>query len=192
MHCVHATSNVLHVWVYRVHLDIYTINNIDLRYNIYDVVQTIIVYMQITPIVLQMLQETEYSKHGVSSDGRRGVSSVDSERGVSSDSGHGISLDSERGFFSGIRRGIRKLFGAAKEATVSVVKKALRVFNLDIKIDRKYKKRFDKYTNREQTRWWFEVWGDESALKALESKWEEVYAQHKWRLETCPTVPKRS
>ena len=83
------------------------------------------------------------------------------------------------------------MFGAARDTTVSIVKKALRIFNLDIKIDRKYKKRFDKFTNREQSRWWFEVWGDESALKVLESKWEEIQAQHKWRLEICPTNPQK-
>ena len=75
--------------------------------------------------------------------------------------------------------------------TTNFVKKVLSVLKLDIKIDRKYKKRFDKYTNREQVRWWFEIWGDESSLKALESKWEEVSAQCKWRLETCPVVPQR-
>ena len=81
--------------------------------------------------------------------------------------------------------------GAARDTTISIVKKALHGFNFDIKIYRNYKKRFDKYTNRKQTRWWFEVWGDESTLKALESKWEEVHALRKWRLETCPTNPQR-
>ena len=90
---------------------------------------------------------------------------------------------------SGVRKGIRKLFGAARDMTASFIKKALSVLSLDIKIFRKYKKRFDKHTNREQIRWWFEVWGDESALKALESKWEEVSAENKWWLETCRPLP---
>ena len=83
------------------------------------------------------------------------------------------------------------MFGAVRDTTISIVKKALDGFNFDIKIYRHYKKRFDKYTNREQTQWWFEVWGDESTLKALECKWEEVHALHKWRLGTCPTNPQR-
>ena len=89
---------------------------------------------------------------------------------------------------SGARRGIRKLFGAARDMTVSFIKSALSILKPDIKIVRKYKKRFDKHTDCEQTRWWFEIWGDESALKALESKWEEVSAENKWRLETCPVI----
>ena len=90
-----------------------------------------------------------------------------------------------------MRKGIRKLFGAARDMTTSLVSNTLRVLSLDIKIFRKYKKRFNKHTNREQVRWWFEVWGDESALKALESKWEEVSAENKWRLETCRPLPQR-
>ena len=83
------------------------------------------------------------------------------------------------------------MFGASQDTTISFIKKALSIFNLDIKIDRKYKKRFNKFDNHEQICWWFEVWGDEGALKALESKWEEVSAQHKWRLETCHPAPQR-
>ena len=91
---------------------------------------------------------------------------------------------------SGVRRGIRKLFGAARDMTASFIKStlSLSVLKLDVKIFRKYKKRFDKHTDREQIRWWFEIWGDEKALKALESKWEEVSAENKWRLDTCPVV----
>ena len=111
---------------------------------------------------------------------------ADPEENTESDS-----KEKKSNLFSGVRKGIRKLFGAARDMTASLIKKALSVLKLDIKIDRKYKKRFDKYTNREQVRWWFEIWGDESALKALESKWEEVSAQCKWRLETCPVVPQR-
>ena len=91
--------------------------------------------------------------------------------------------------FSGVRKGIRKLFGAARDMTTSFINKTLSVLSLDIKIFRKYKKRFDKHTKREQVRWWFEVWGDESALKALDSKWAEVSAENKWRLETCRPLP---
>ena len=92
-----------------------------------------------------------------------------------------------------VRRGIRKLYGAARDMTAGFIKSALSILKLDIKIFRKYKKRFDKHTDHEQTRWWFEIWGDESALKSLESKWEEVLAKNKWRLETChPVPPQRS
>ena len=100
--------------------------------------------------------------------------------------------NTEKGsLLSGVRRGIRKLFGAARDMIASSIKSTLSVLKLDIKIFRKYKKRFDKHGDREQVRWWFEIWGDESALKALESKWEEVSAENKWRLETCrpPAVP---
>ena len=92
------------------------------------------------------------------------------------------------GLLSGLRKGIRKMFGAARDMTSSFVKGVLKTLHLDIHISRKKKKRFDKYTNREQTRWWFEIWGDESALTALESNWEKVSAKTKWRLETCPVV----
>ena len=95
----------------------------------------------------------------------------------------------KKDLLSGIRLGIRKLFGAARDMTAGLIKSTLSVLKLDIKIFRKYKKRFDKHTDREQVRWWFEIWGDESALKALESKWEEVSAENKWRLETCRPVP---
>ena len=95
------------------------------------------------------------------------------------------STEEKKGLLSGVRRGIRKLFGAARNMTASFIKSTLSVLKLDIKIFRKYKKRFDKHTDREQVRWWFEIWGDESALKALESKWEEVSAESKWRLEIC-------
>ena len=54
---------------------------------------------------------------------------------------------------SGVRRGIRKLFGAARDMTASFIKSTLSVLKLDIKIFRKYKKRFDKHTDREQVRW---------------------------------------
>ena len=91
----------------------------------------------------------------------------------------------KQSFLSQIRKGVRKLFGAARDMTSSFIKGALSVFKLDVKIFRKYKKRFDKHTKSEQVRWWFEIWGDESALKCLESKWEEVSADNKWRLETC-------
>ena len=101
------------------------------------------------------------------------------------------STEEKKGLLSGVRRGIRKLFGAARNMTASFIKNTLSVLKLDIKIDRKYKKRFDKLTDREQVRWWFEIWGDESALKALESKWEEVSAESKWRLETCPVPSQR-
>ena len=88
-----------------------------------------------------------------------------------------------------MRKGIRKLFGAARDMTASFIKNTLSILKLDIKIFRKYKKRFDKHSNREQVRWWFEIWGDECALNALESKWEEVSAKTKWRLETCSALP---
>ena len=93
-----------------------------------------------------------------------------------------------QGFFSGLRKGIRKMFGAAKDSTTTLVKGVIKSLNLDIYVSRKYKKRFDKRTNREQVRWWFEIWGDESALTALESNWDKISAQTKWRLETCPVV----
>ena len=101
-----------------------------------------------------------------------------------------ISEDKKKqGLLSGMRRGIRKLFGAARDMTASIIKNTLSILKLDIKIFRKYKKRFDKHSNREQVRWWFEIWGDERALDALESKWEEVSAETKWRLETCRVLP---
>lgn len=88
---------------------------------------------------------------------------------------------------SGVRRGIHKLFGAAREMTASFIKSTLSVLKLDIKIFRKYKKRFDKHTDHEQIRWWFEIWGDESALKALESEWEQVSAENKsWAAGDLP------
>ena len=96
--------------------------------------------------------------------------------------------EKSRGLLSGLRKGIRKLFGAAKDMTSSFIKGVLKTLHLDIHISRKYKKRFDKRTNREQIRWWFEIWGDESALRALESNWEKVSAETKWRLEACPVV----
>ena len=92
--------------------------------------------------------------------------------------------EKKQDLFSGVRRGIRKLFGAARDMTARFIKNTLSILKLDIKIFRKYKKRFDKHNNREQVRWWFEIWGDEHALNALESKWEEVSANTKWRLET--------
>ena len=94
----------------------------------------------------------------------------------------------KKSLLSGIRRGIRKLFGAARVMTTSFIKNTLSVLKLDVKIFRKYKKRFDKHTDCEQVRWWFEIWGDESALKVLESKWEQVSVENKWRLETCPVI----
>ena len=97
--------------------------------------------------------------------------------------------EKKESLLSGVRRGIRKLFGVARDMTASFIKSTLSVLKLDIKIFRKYKKRFDKHTDREQVRWWFEIWGDEKALKALESKWEEVSAESKWRLETCCPMP---
>ena len=97
-------------------------------------------------------------------------------------------VEKKKGLLSSVRSGIRKLFGAARDMTASFIKSTLSVLKLDIKIFRKYKKRFDKHTNREQVRWWFELWGDEKALKALESKWEQVSAEHEWRLETCRPV----
>ena len=39
---------------------------------------------------------------------------------------HSLTSDGKHGFFSGVRRGICKVFGAARDTTVSIVKKALR------------------------------------------------------------------
>ena len=117
---------------------------------------------------------------------KRRVKTTESECNESDDS-----TEEKKSLLSGVRRGTRKLFGAARDMTASFIKNTLSVLKLDIKIDRKYKKRFDKHTDREQVRWWFEIWGDESALKALESKWEEVSAESKWRLETCPVPSQR-
>ena len=94
-------------------------------------------------------------------------------------------------FLARLRKGVRKMFGAARDLTTNFVKGVIKSLNLDIHVSRKYKKRFDKHTNREQVRWWFEIWGDESALTALESNWDKISAQTKWRLETCPVVSQR-
>ena len=100
--------------------------------------------------------------------------------------------EDKKGWYSKLRSGVRKLFGAAKRLTEGFVKKALKSLNLDIFIRRKYKIRHDKYTDRHQERWWFELTGDESALKQLESKWLQISAEHKkWKLETCPATPQR-
>ena len=99
----------------------------------------------------------------------------------------------KKGLFSKMRKGVRKLFGAAKDMTVGFIKKAIRTLNLDVMVTRKYKKRHDKFTNQDVTRWWFEIWGDETALKKMEGQWEEeVAAKHKWRLETCPVGSQRN
>ena len=100
--------------------------------------------------------------------------------------------EDKKGWYSKLRSGVRKLYGAAKGLTEGFVKKALKSLNLDIFIRRKYKIRHDKYTDRHQERWWFELTGDESALKQLESKWLQISAEHKkWKLETCPATPQR-
>ena len=115
----------------------------------------------------------------------RKTENADSAAEIPSVTGKGNESSHKEGF---LRKGIRKLYGAARNMTSALIKRVLKSLNVDIHVSRKYKKRFDKHTNREQVRWWFEVWGDESALTALESNWDEVSTQTKWRLETCPVV----
>ena len=76
--------------------------------------------------------------------------------------------------------GARKVWGTMKETTTAALSNTLKKLTSvsdQLQIKRKYK------SNSVKNRWWFVLRGGEDLLTKLESEWENVQLQTKWKLE---------